>query len=246
MSGKTKIEWTEMSWNPTTGCTKISPGCLNCYAESFSYRLKRMGNFKYRNGFKVTIHENTLLEPYKWKKPSMVFVNSMSDLFHKNIPIRFIKKVFQVMNDCSHIQFQVLTKRADRLLRLNNKLTWSPNIWMGVSVESQEYTERIDELRKTDAFIKFISFEPLIDCVSKVSLKGIDWVIVGGESGPKSRPMKKEWVIKIRNNCKKHDVPFFFKQWGGFNKHKNGRELDGRFYNDYPEIEKITEIERVM
>lgn len=236
MSGKTKIEWTEMSWNPVTGCTKISPGCKNCYAEAFTRRLQKMGQKKYKNGFKVTTHPGVLNDPNKWKKNTKVFVNSMSDLFHKDVPLSFIKDVFKVMNECEDVQFQVLTKRAERLRNLNKDLSWTHNIWMGVSVENQDYTYRIKELAKTDALIKFVSFEPLIGKINKVSLKNIDWAIVGGESGPKARKMKKEWALLLRDICQKAEIPFFFKQWGGFNKHKNGRKLEGKYYDEYPEI----------
>ena len=236
MSGKSKIEWTEMSWNPVTGCDKISPGCKHCYAETFTYRLQSMGQRKYKNGFRVTTHNETLNEPYRLKEGTLVFVNSMSDLFHKDVPLAFIKKVFKVMTECKDIQFQVLTKRSERLLELSSKLNWSNNIWMGVSVENQDYVYRINDLRKTDAAIKFVSFEPLIGKIHRVSLKNIDWAIVGGESGPKARKMEKEWAILLRDICHKADVPFFFKQWGGFNKHKNGRKLEGKYYDEYPEI----------
>jgi protein gp37 len=234
MSGKTKIEWTEMSWNPVTGCTKISPGCMNCYAEKFAFRLQRMGVKQYKNGFKVTLQRNALKAPYTWKSPRRVFVNSMSDLFHKDIPLSYIKEVFNVMNDCKHIQFQILTKRSERLLELNDKLNWSDNIWMGVTVEMNEYVYRIKELKEIDSKIKFISFEPLLGPIGRISLKGIDWVIVGGESGAGARPIKEEWVLKLRDMSEKESIPFFFKQWGGFNKHKTGKLLEGKIYNDYP------------
>lgn len=235
MGGKTKIEWTEISWNPVTGCTKASPGCENCYAEAFSYRLMNMGMNKYRNGFKVTMHVKSLKEPYKINRPAKVFVNSMSDLFHKDVSDAFISRVFKVMNECPHIQFQVLTKRSERLPLISPKLNWTPNIWMGVSIENSDYLYRIKDLKKTDAHIKFISFEPLLGRIKKTSLSGIDWVIVGGESGPKARPMNPEWVMDIRDMCIIQHVPFFFKQWGGFNKHKNGNLLEGKTYQEYPE-----------
>ncbi|MGE3062974.1 MAG: DUF5131 family protein [bacterium] len=239
MSGKTKIEWTEMSWNPVTGCTKVSPGCMNCYAEKFAYRLQLMGVKQYKNAFKVTLQPDALKVPYSWKTPRKVFVNSMSDLFHKDIPLSYIKKVFKVMIDCEHIQFQILTKRSERLLEVNDKLNWSKNIWMGVTVESDEYIYRINDLKKTDAKLKFISFEPLLGPIGRVSLSGIDWVIVGGESGAGARPIKEEWVLKLRDLCENKGIPFFFKQWGGFNKHKTGKLLEGKVYNEYPFESKV-------
>lgn len=229
-----KIEWTEMTWNPTTGCSKISPGCKNCYAETLSLRLQAMGLDKYRNGFKVTLHPDELPKPYSWKKSKIVFVNSMSDLFHKDIPLEFIQRVFNVMNDCHWHIFQVLTKREDRLLELNSKLNWSANIWMGVSIENQDYTYRMDYLKQTDAKVKFLSLEPLLGPLYNMNLNMIDWVIVGGESGPKARPIKKQWVEDIRKQCRRAKVKFFFKQWGGFNKKENGRELNGRTYDEIP------------
>jgi len=229
-----KIEWTEMTWNPTTGCTKISPGCKNCYAETLSIRLQAVGLDKYRNGFKVTLHPDELLKPYSWKKSKIVFVNSMSDLFHKDIPLEFIQRVFKVMNDCRWHIFQVLTKREERLLELDSKLNWSSNIWMGVSIENQDYTYRMDYLKQTGAKVKFLSLEPLLGSISNMNLDMIDWVIVGGESGPKSRPVKRTWIEDIRKQCKAADVKFFFKQWGGFNKKENGRELNGRTYDEIP------------
>lgn len=233
---QTKIEWTEATWNPTTGCTKISSGCVNCYAEKMAHRLKAMGAVKYSNGFKVTLHENCLSEPYNWKKPKVIFVNSMSDLFHERIPYEFIEKVFKVMNQNPQHIFQVLTKRAERLYELNHQLSWTSNIWMGVSVENIESKKRIDLLRNTNSAIKFLSCEPLISDLKTIDLKGINWVIVGGESGPKARPMHEDWVLNIFQQCKDSDIPFFFKQWGGVNKKKNGKELKGVIYQEMPEI----------
>ncbi|MGM0587377.1 MAG: DUF5131 family protein [Bacteroidota bacterium] len=232
---KSGIEWTEMTWNPTTGCDKVSQGCKNCYAEIMSKRLLAMGVKKYRNGFDLTIHPDTLTKPYEWKKPRMVFVNSMSDLFHEKVPLDFIKQVFEVMNDCRHHTFQLLTKRPERLLEIHKELTWTNNIWMGTSVENQKVTDRIDLLRPTNAFIKFLSLEPLLGPLPDLDLENIDWVIVGGESGHGSRPIKKEWVLEIKDQCQKENVAFFFKQWGGFNKKKNGRELNGTTYDEMPE-----------
>lgn len=231
-----KIEWTESTWNPTTGCTKISSGCVNCYAEKMAMRLKAMGTPKYANGFKLILHEDCLSEPYSWKKPKVIFVNSMSDLFHEDIPFEFIEKVFKVMNENPQHIFQVLTKRAELLLEYSPKLNWTSNIWMGVTVENFEAKRRIDYLRQTTAAIKFLSCEPLISDLGKLNLENINWVIVGGESGPKSRPMKEDWVLDIFNQCKTIDIPFFFKQWGGVNKKKTGKELQGVIYQEMPEI----------
>src|SRR3989339_2019253 len=234
MAKNSTIEWTESTWNPVTGCTKISSGCANCYAERLALRLKAMGNPSYTHGFSVTMHEEALTLPLKWKKPQTIFVNSMSDLFHKDVPISFVKKTFDVMNKADWHRFQVLTKRSDTLLKLNSELNWTENIWMGVSVENQDYTFRIDDLRNTGAFIKFLSIEPLIGPVRKLKLKNIHWVIVGGESGPKARPMKQEWVLDIKDQCKEAGISFFFKQWGGTNKKKAGRLLEGRTWDELP------------
>jgi len=228
------IEWTELTWNPTTGCNKVSAGCKFCYAEVMSMRLKAMGIEKYKNGFDLTMHYDALKIPYEWKTPKIVFVNSMSDLFHEKIPLDFIKKVFDVMNENPQHVFQVLTKRSKELLKYSSKLTWTPNIWMGVSIEDQKVTYRIDDLRITGANVKFLSCEPLLGPLPNLNLEGIDWVIVGGESGRKPRPMKKEWAIDILEQCRKEDINFFFKQWGGTNKKKTGRVLNGHTYNEMP------------
>lgn len=231
------IEWTEMTWNPTTGCTKISAGCKFCYAEIMTRRLKAMGQEKYKEGFKkVKTHNDALDVPYTWKNSKIVFVNSMSDLFHKDIPFEFIKKVFSVMNDNPQHVFQVLTKRAGRLLEINESLNWTHNIWMGVSVENEKVTDRIDLLRKTKAKVKFLSLEPLIGPLPKLDLKNIDWVIVGGESGHNPRPMNPDWVLDIQEQCSKSGSAFFFKQWGGKNKKAAGRILNGQTYDNMPEI----------
>jgi protein gp37 len=233
------IEWTEMTWNPTTGCTKISDGCKNCYAEKLTRRLNAMGQKKYADGFnQVKTHPSTLMIPYTWKSPKIVFVDSMSDLFHNNVPIKFIKKVFHVMNETPQHIYQVLTKRADRLFELHQELIWSDNIWMGVSIENKKVINRIGLLRKTNAKIKFVSFEPLLGPLLNLKLKKIDWVIVGGESGGNARPMDPEWVKNIQIQCKKNKVPFFFKQWGGKNKKKAGRLLDGKLYSEMPKFIK--------
>lgn len=235
---QTSIEWTELTWNPVTGCTKISAGCKFCYAEVMTKRLKSMGVEKYKDGFKkVRIHEETLGIPYTWKKSKVVFVNSMSDLFHKDVPLEFIQRVFQVMNENPQHVFQVLTKRGDRLAEIHDHLTWSHNIWMGVSVEDKRVVERIDYLRTTGARVKFLSLEPLIGPLPNLNLDGINWVIVGGESGHKARPMSPDWVLDIQEQCEKSKVAFFFKQWGGKNKKKAGRELNGQTYDEMPDLE---------
>lgn len=231
------IEWTEMTWNPTTGCTKVSQGCKFCYAEIMSKRLKAMGVEKYKDNFKVRTHEEALEVPYTWKKPKVVFVNSMSDLFHKDVPLNFIQKTFKVMNENPQHVFQILTKRADRLFELHKELKWTHNIWMGVSVEDSKVTPRIDLLRKTNARVKFLSLEPLIGPIPHLNLSHIDWVIVGGESGHNPRPMDADWVLDIHEQCKASEVAFFFKQWGGKNKKKSGRLLNGRTYDEMPEID---------
>lgn len=231
---KSRIEWTESTWNPTTGCSKISAGCQNCYAEVMSRRLKAMGTPKYANGFNLTCHYNELRLPYTWKKPRMIFVNSMSDLFHEDMPLEFIQAVFKVMNDCPQHTFQVLTKRADILDKYYTLFDWTPNIWMGVTVENYKTTYRIDYLRKVPAYIKFLSLEPLLSALPNLNLLGIDWVITGGESGPKARPIHKDWVIDIKNQCEQKGIPFFFKQWGGKNKKASGKMLDGKIYCEMP------------
>lgn len=236
MSNNSKIEWTEATWNPCTGCTKISAGCMHCYAERMAIRLQNMGKPKYKNGFKLTLHEDTLDIPLTWTESKKIFVNSMSDLFHKDVPLNFIKKVFRVMNLANWHNYQLLTKRPERALLFDKHLKYNGNIWLGATVENNDCRTRIDALRKTSAKIKFLSLEPLLSSLPKLNLKGIDWVIVGGESGPGARPMKKEWVIDLKNQCKKQGVPFFFKQWGGFNKKKNGRLLDGKTYDGMPKI----------
>jgi protein gp37 len=233
---KTKIQWTEMTWNPITGCTKISDGCLNCYAARMAKRLKAMGNPRYLNEFEVTVHKDLLEVPLDIKQPKMIFVNSMSDLFHKDVPDATIVKVFETMNKAHWHTFQVLTKRPERVLAMDQAglLKWSPNIWMGTTVENDKYIDRIDKLRETKANIKFLSCEPLLGSLKDISLEKIDWVIVGGESGPKSREIKKEWVLELKDLCEKDGVAFFFKQWGGINKKKSGRMLDGKTYDEYP------------
>ena len=231
---KSSIEWTESTWNPLTGCTKISPGCKHCYAERMANRLKAMGQTNYRNGFQLTLHEKMVEAPLKWRMSQVVFVNSMSDLFHRDVPLEFIQRVFDVMRRASWHQFQVLTKRSDRLVECSPRLVWPPNVWMGVSVENSDYCFRISHLLQTTAQVKFLSLEPLLGPIPNLKLHGIDWVIVGGESGPGARPIDKSWVIDIQNQCRDAQVPFFFKQWGGRNKKAAGRRLNGRTFDEMP------------
>jgi protein gp37 len=230
------IEWTELTWNPTTGCTKYSSGCKNCYAEIMSKRLKAMGVEKYKDAFQVRIHPNQLSLPYTWKSPKIVFVNSMSDLFHEEVPADFVMQVFTVMNQNPRHIFQVLTKRIERLSKMEPELKWTENIWMGVSVEDSSVIHRVDKLRDTRAHIKFLSCEPLLGPLPALNLQGIHWVIVGGESGSSPRPMKEDWVLDIHKQCEEQGVRFFFKQWGGRNKKAAGRLLNGRTYDDMPVI----------
>lgn len=231
---RSSIEWTEYTWNPITGCNKVSPGCKHCYAERMSHRLKAMKLAKYSNGFNLTIHEELLEQPLSWKKPRVVFVNSMSDMFHPAVPKSFILKAFDVMAQAEKHIFQVLTKRSERLLKLDSEIKWPSNVWMGVSVENEKYMSRIDHLKQTSAQIKYLSLEPLLGPLFGINVDGIDWVIVGGESGPGARPVAKEWIIDIRNHCLDSQVPFFFKQWGGVRKKKAGRLLEGRTWDEMP------------
>jgi len=228
------IEWTEATWNPLTGCTKVSPGCRNCYAERMSVRLRAMGQPNYANGFRLTLHEKALELPLNWRKSQTIFVNSMSDLFHKDVPEDFILRVFDVMARAHWHRFQVLTKRAERLAELSPRIPWRPNVWQGVSVESGAYRHRMDSLRQTGASVKFLSLEPLLGPLPGLDLSGMDWVIVGGESGPGARPMSPEWVLDIRDQCRAANLAFFFKQWGGVNKKKAGRLLEGRTWDGMP------------
>jgi protein gp37 len=231
---KSSIEWTESTWNPLTGCNKISPGCKNCYAERMAGRLKLMGQQNYRNGFDLTLQPHMLDRPLGWKKPQTVFVNSMSDLFHKDVPLDYVQRVFETMRKAHWHRFQVLTKRGERLEELAPAIDWPDNVWMGVSVETLRYTPRIDNLRITSAKVKFLSLEPLLGPLPGLDLSGIHWVIVGGESGPGARPMEEDWVRNILEQCQDAGVPFFFKQWGGVNKKAAGRELDGRTWDEMP------------
>ena len=234
MAANSAIEWTTSTWNPVTGCSKISPGCAHCYAERMARRLQAMGQANYRAGFRVTLQPSALELPLRWKKSQTIFVNSMSDLFHEDIPFEFIVRVFQTIEQAPWHQFQILTKRAERLAELAPLLPWPSNVWMGVSVETAPWKSRIDHLRQIPAEIRFISIEPLLGPLGHLNLDGIHWVIVGGESGPRSRPMLREWVLDIQGHCQEQDVPFFFKQWGGKNKKKAGRLLDGRTWDAMP------------
>lgn len=234
MATQTAIEWTQCTWNPVTGCTKISAGCAHCYAERMARRLCAMGQPRYRNGFQVTVHPEAVEEPFQWKKPRLVFVNSMSDLFHEKVSVSFIQRIFSVMNRCSQHTFQILTKRSARLAELSSRLDWSSNIWIGVTIERCDYLYRLDHLRQVPASVRFLSLEPLLGPLNDLTLEGVDWVIVGGESGPQARPMEEEWVLSIREKCLGNQVPFFFKQWGGFNKKRSGRLLQGRIWDEKP------------
>ena len=231
-----RIEWTDATWNPVTGCNKVSPGCKRCYAERMAKRLKATGMAKYRNGFEVTLHPDTLDIPLRWRKSRSIFVNSMSDLFHERVPDDFVREVFEVMERAHWHRYQVLTKRPERVAALNAELHWPTQVWLGVSVESADYVHRIDLLRETGAAVKFLSLEPLLGPLPELNLQGIDWVIVGGESGPGARPMQEAWALDIRDQCLDAGVAFHFKQWGGVFKKRNGRELDGRTWDEMPAI----------
>ncbi len=239
MSANSAIEWTESTWNPVTGCTKISEGCTSCYAERMAQRLKAMGQKNYVNGFNVTQHPHALSIPLKWKKPQTIFVNSMGDLFHREVSVAFIRKVFETMERAYWHRFQILTKRAARLSKIASQLKWPDNVWMGVTVEKASYVKRIDHLRAVPAIVRFLSLEPLLGPLPNLDLAKIDWVIVGGESGPGARSMDKNWVVDIKRQCKRKKVPFFFKQWGGFNKKKAGRLLNGQTYSEMPKIQRV-------
>jgi protein gp37 len=234
MATQSSIEWTEMTWNPVTGCSKISAGCKYCYAERMAMRLHAMGVSRYQNKFEVTLQHDLLDAPMHWRTPRVVFVNSMSDLFHEKVPLDFIKSVFATMNSCTQHIFQVLTKRSERLRVVASELNWTENIWMGVSVEDERVVKRIDDLRRVPANVRFLSCEPLIGPLHELNLEKIHWVIVGGESGPSSRPMEAHWVKDIHKQCKAQKVAFFFKQWGGTRKDLSGRLLDNKTYDEYP------------
>lgn len=234
MAQLSTIEWTEATWNPVTGCTKISPGCKNCYAERMAERLQAMGQPRYANGFEVTLQHDAVEMPLSWKLPRTIFVNSMSDLFHQDVPDDFILRCFDVMRRASQHTFQILTKRPERVVEMAPQLRWSHNIWMGTSIENAEYAWRSKVLARVDAAVRFLSVEPLLGPVPRLPLQRIDWVIVGGESGPGARPMREEWVVQIRDRCLVRGVPFFFKQWGGVQKFKTGRKLGGRTWDEMP------------
>lgn len=245
MSSSSPIEWTEATWNPVTGCDKVAAGCDNCYALALSKRLKAMGAAKYQRdgnpvtsgpGFGVTIHPSALDQPKAWKKPRLVFVNSMSDLFHAKVPLAFVQDIFDVIRETPQHTYQALTKRSHRMARIADQLSWPPNLWMGVSVEDADVVNRIDHLRATPAAVRFLSCEPLLGPLANLNLAGIDWVIAGGESGPNHRPMDSAWVEDIRDQCAEHNVPFFFKQWGGRTAKQNGRTLAGRTWDSMPKV----------
>ena len=234
MAQRSSIEWTESTWNPVTGCSKISPGCKNCYAERMAARLQAMGSPRYRNGFKVTLQEDLVELPLEWNQPKLIFVNSMSDLFHEDVPSDFIVKVFDTMKRADWHTFQVLTKRSDRLLSISPYLPFPTNVWVGVSVESPQYAYRIRDLARVPAAVRFLSLEPLLAPIPRLALRSIDWVIVGGESGPAARSMKPEWVQQIRQQYREKQVRFFFKQWGGVRKKAAGRLLNGKTHDEMP------------
>lgn len=237
MGDKTGIEWTDATWNPTTGCNKVSQGCKHCYADLVAQRMQNMKVKGYENGFRLTLHENRLDIPVRWKRPRMIFVNSMSDLFHEEIPLEFLKKVFTVMEECPRHTFQILTKRSEYLARVAKELPWPKNVWIGVSVENADVIHRIHDLKKVNTLgVRFLSIEPLLGPLPKIdfNVNGISWVIIGGESGPGARPMEADWVRDIRDNCLLDDVPFFFKQWGGEKKRDNGSMLDGKEWKEFP------------
>lgn len=240
MAQQSAIEWTEATWNPVTGCSKVSSGCKNCYAERMAGRLKAMGQPRYKHGFRTTTHADLLSVPLTWRRPKMIFVNSMSDLFHEDVSDTYIASVFDVMNAAEHHTFQVLTKRADRLNKLSDQLIWGDNIWMGVSVESAQYYDRIEHLIRVPALVRFLSLEPMLGRMSHLPLAGIHWVIAGGESGPRARPLESIWVREVRDQCAHTNVPFFFKQWGGTRKKQSGRLLDGRIWDGTPGAKGIS------
>jgi protein gp37 len=238
MASTSSIEWTNATWNPVTGCTKVSPGCVHCYAERFAERWRGIKGHPYEQGFDLKMWEDRLKLPLTWKEEKFIFVNSMSDLFHEKVPLDYIQKVFTTMRQAHWHHFQVLTKRSDRLAALSSKIDWPSNVWMGVSVENKKMLKRIDDLRHVPAAVRFLSVEPLLERLGRFSLEGIDWVIVGGESGPGARTMEEDWVMDIRDQCVRKGTPFFFKQWGGVFKKKEGRELDGRTWDEMPTEKK--------
>jgi protein gp37 len=239
MSASSSIEWTDATWNPVTGCSRVSPGCVHCYAERFAERFRGVHGHPYEMGFDLTLRPDRLELPLQWPEPRKIFVNSMSDLYHEKVPLDFIYRVFATMRKAHWHTFQILTKRAKRLGELGPVLPWPSNVWQGVSVEREDYLWRVDQLRKTSAVVRFLSLEPLVGPLDDLDLHGIDWVIVGGESGPGARPISESWVVSIRDQCLRARVPFFFKQWGGVQKHVNGRELEGRTWDDFPSRRSI-------
>src|SRR4051812_44516368 len=233
--GQTSIEWTETTWNPVTGCDQVSPGCAHCYAKTFAERWKGVPDHPYEQGFALRLWPERIEQPLKWKRPRRIFVNSMSDMFHERIPNEFIAEVFAVMERADHHIFQVLTKREERLVELAPSLPWPPNIWMGVSIENRRFVHRADALREVPAAVRFISAEPLLGPLDDLNLDGIDWLIAGGESGARHRRVDADWIRELRDACTDEGVAFFFKQWGGHRPKSNGRELDGRQWDEYPE-----------
>jgi protein gp37 len=249
MAAGTGIEWTEVTWNPTTGCDRVSPGCDNCYALALAKRLKAMGQAKYQNdgdprtsgpGFALTVHRDALAQPYSWGGRRLVFVNSMSDLFHARVPLSFVRQVFEVIADTPQHTYQVLTKRSSRMPRIADKLDWPPNLWIGVSVEDASAMSRVDDLRAAPARVRFLSCEPLLGPLPGLDLSGIGWVIAGGESGAGHRPVHPAWVAAIRDLCEAQNVPFFFKQWGGRTPKAGGRELEGRVWDELPQLSGVS------
>jgi protein gp37 len=234
MSDNSNIEWTDATWNPVRGCTKISPGCKHCYAETFAERFRGVPGHPFEQGFDLRLVESALSLPLQWRAPRRIFVNSMSDLFHEDVPDSFIRRVFEVMRRASQHEFQVLTKRSQRMAEIAGSIDLAANVWMGVSVESEKYVSRVDDLRTVRADVRFLSVEPLLGPIPRLDLRGIHWVIVGGESGPRARPMSATWVRSVRDRCRREGVPFFFKQWGGVRKHVTGRTLDGRTWDEMP------------
>lgn len=230
------VEWTEQAWNPITGCAKISTGCANCYAEKQAEWLHRMNNPRYKNGFRLTLHEDLLEQPLKWRKPRRIFIGSMSDIFQRAIPEDFVLRAFETMNRCPQHTFIVLTKRAERMEELAPKIVWTDNIWLGVTVEEAAYKERIDCLRNTPAVRKFVCAEPLIGDLGQVDLTGIDWLVIGGESGPNCRPIAEDWVASLRDQCREQGIMFTFKQWGGVKRKENGSLLQGEYHHDLPAV----------
>jgi protein gp37 len=239
MSEISSIEWTDATWNPVTGCTKVSQGCKHCYAARFAERWRGIPGHPYEDGFDLKLRPERLLMPLDWKEPKRIFVNSMSDLYHPDVPDAYIRNVFATMVRARWHTFQVLTKRAERLAKIGRSLPWRPNIWQGVSIESMDVAQRADDLRKVPCDVRFLSLEPLLGPLDDLDISGIQWVIVGGESGPHARPMKKEWVVALRDRCRREGVPFFFKQWGGVQKHRFGRKLDNRTWDEFPKVRGV-------